>query len=124
MASDVNNFIRKRDLGEVILMGHSMGGRIALLLSLLMPSIVEKLIVVDSSPVSSTTEKGMKAIETFLNAISSVDLGYVAKENMERMSIKRYLDEKLKDGGIKDESRRQWLIMNLVCITTIDGKEE
>ena len=101
-----------------------MGGRIALLLSLLMPSIVEKLIVVDSSPVSSTTEKGMKAIETFLNAISSVDLGYVAKENMERMSIKRYLDEKLKDGGIKDESRRQWLIMNLVCITTIDGREE
>ena len=91
-----------------------MGGRAALVLSLSCPSIVDELISVDSSPVSRTTEKGMVDIETFLNAISKVDLDYLTKQNMERAEIKKYLDEKLKENGIKSESKRQWVIMNLV----------
>ena len=56
----------------------------------------------------------MVDIETFLNAISKVDLDYLTKQNMERAEIKKYLDEKLKENGIKSESKRQWVIMNLV----------
>ena len=45
--------------------GHSMGGRTALLLSLLDPAIIDQLVVVDSSPIHRTTDKGIKYIETF-----------------------------------------------------------
>ena len=100
-----------------------MGGRTALVLSLMFPSLVDELIAVDSSPISRTTEKGMKDIETFLNAISKIDLDYLTKQNMERMEIKKYLDEKLNDNGIKSESKRQWVIMNLVYRETHGIKE-
>ena len=35
-------------------------------------------------------------------------------QNMEIQEIKKYLDERLKENGIKSESKRQWVIMNLV----------
>ena len=103
--------------------GHSMGGRTALLLSLLKSSNIDQLVVVDSSPIHRTTDKGIQDIETFLNAISKVDMSHLTKQNMERTSIKRYLDEQLKENGIRNESRRQWLIMNLIT-TNINGVEE
>lgn len=56
MAEDVLHFIG--ELGDVaapkkvILAGHSMGGKVSMLASLLEPAIVEKLIVIDNSPAS------------------------------------------------------------------------
>ena len=91
-----------------------MGGRAALVLSMQWPTMVDQLIAEDSSPISRTTEKGMKDIETFLHAISAIDLNHLTKQNMERQEIKKYLDERLNENGIKSESKRQWVIMNLV----------
>ena len=102
--------------------GHSMGGRIALLLSLLNPSVVDQLIIVDSSPVDSTTEKGIRDIERFLSAISKVDLTHMVKKNMDRLAVKQYIDETLMENGIKSESRRQWLMMNLIS-KKVEGNE-
>ena len=104
--------------------GHSMGGRTALLLSLLNPDIIDQLVVVDSSPIHRTTDKGIKDIEIFLNAISKVDMSNITKQNMDRRNMKMYLDETLKENGIRNESRRQWLIMNLISTTNINGVEE
>ena len=102
--------------------GHSMGGRIALLMSLLNPSVVDQLIIVDSSPVDSTTEKGISDIERFLSAISKVDLTHMVRKNMDRLAIKQYIDETLMANGIKNESRRQWLMMNLIS-KKVEGKD-
>ena len=66
-----------------------MGGRAALVLSMQWPSMVDQLIAEDSSPISRTTEKGMKDIETFLHAISAIDLNHLTKQNMERQEIKK-----------------------------------
>ena len=95
----------------------------ALLLSLLRPSIVDQLIVIDSSPIHTTTERGIENMETFLDAISMVDMNYLTSQNMDRMSIKNYIDEILRENGIKNESRRQWLTMNLIS-RNVNGKEE
>ena len=73
-----------------------MGGRIALLLSVLKPSNVDELIVVDSSPIHATTKQGMEVLQTFLNALLNVDLNCFSNENMERSSIKKHLNEKLR----------------------------
>ena len=103
-------------------LGHSMGGRIALLLSLLNPSAVDQLIVVDSSPIDATTDKGIKDIERFLSAISKVDLTYMAEKHLDRLAIKEYIDKTLMENGIKSESRRQWLMMNLIT-KRVNGNE-
>lgn len=50
MAKDVVDYCNTHDLKEVILMGHSMGGKVAMYTSAENPDLVEKLIVVDISP--------------------------------------------------------------------------
>ena len=100
-----------------------MGGRAVMLLSLLEPSLIDQLVVVDASPINRTTDKGIKVIETFLNAISTVDMSHLTKENMDRTTMKRHIDAELKENGIKDESRRQWVTMNLIS-RSINGIEE
>ncbi len=50
MVEDVKQYIEKQQLKKVILTGHSMGGKIAMLLACNYPRLVEKLIVVDIAP--------------------------------------------------------------------------
>lgn len=51
MTHDTIEFIEKLDR-NVILAGHSMGAKVAMLVSLLRPELVEKLVVIDNSPAS------------------------------------------------------------------------
>ncbi|EMG50862.1 IMO32 Probable alcohol acetyltransferase [Candida maltosa Xu316] len=50
MAHDVNKFIQERNWDECILVGHSMGAKVAMLVSLLYPELVSKLVVIDNTP--------------------------------------------------------------------------
>lgn len=50
MAEDVIAVIRHLNLSKVILIGHSMGGKTAMKITALCPELVEKLIVIDMSP--------------------------------------------------------------------------
>ena len=50
LVADVRHFIRKRNLGRVALMGHSLGGKVAMRLACRYSSEVMSLIVVDVSP--------------------------------------------------------------------------
>ena len=50
MASDVIAWLDHQGLQQVILMGHSMGGKVAMLLACRFPSRVARLVVVDSAP--------------------------------------------------------------------------
>ncbi len=50
MATDVGWYIASEDLAPVHIIGHSMGGKIAMWLALQNPNLVEKLIVVDIAP--------------------------------------------------------------------------
>ena len=52
MAEDVHAFIRKQQLGPVTLIGHSMGGKVAMVLALENAARVQRLIVVDIAPVN------------------------------------------------------------------------
>jgi len=50
MAEDLIAVIRHLNLSKVILIGHSMGGKTAMKITALCPELVEKLIVIDMSP--------------------------------------------------------------------------
>ncbi|XP_066148938.1 sn-1-specific diacylglycerol lipase ABHD11 isoform X3 [Euwallacea fornicatus] len=54
MMLDVLNFVRVMRLTKIYLLGHDIGGRIGMLISLKYPEIIEKLIVVDASPISTS----------------------------------------------------------------------
>ncbi|CAG2183196.1 unnamed protein product, partial [Oppiella nova] len=53
MANDINLFLEENNYKKATLIGHSLGGRVVLQFSFLWPEIVEKLVVVDISPLSS-----------------------------------------------------------------------
>src|SRR5690606_35934118 len=50
MADDIVNYCREKDLDKIILLGHSMGGKVAMHVAASNPDLVKKLIVVDISP--------------------------------------------------------------------------
>mgnify|MGYP006197510429 CR=1 FL=1 len=50
MAKDVKEYLDTHNLKNIILMGHSMGGKTAMTVASLFPHLVEKLVVVDIAP--------------------------------------------------------------------------
>ncbi|KAM7312828.1 protein ABHD11 isoform X1 [Ixodes scapularis] len=50
MATDLELFCKERGLQEAAILGHSMGGRVAMTFALTQPSMVERLVVVDVAP--------------------------------------------------------------------------
>ncbi|KAI5957576.1 hypothetical protein KGF57_003270 [Candida theae] len=50
MAQDVCHFIKERKWDKCVLVGHSMGAKVAMLVGLLYPDLVSKLVVIDNTP--------------------------------------------------------------------------
>lgn len=50
MASDLNTYIKSKNINNFFLLGHSMGGKTAMEFALLYPKNVDKLIIVDIAP--------------------------------------------------------------------------
>lgn len=50
MADDIVEYCRQHNLSDIILLGHSMGGKAAMLVAAQNPNLVKKLIVVDIAP--------------------------------------------------------------------------
>ena len=50
LAEDLHNYIQHHNLKKVILLGHSMGGKTAMLFAVEYPELVDKLIIADISP--------------------------------------------------------------------------
>ena len=50
MAKDIKEYMDQHQLKDLILMGHSMGGKTAMMTACLFPHLVKKLIVVDIAP--------------------------------------------------------------------------
>jgi len=65
MASDVEAFLRDRDVERPIVFGHSMGGMVTLLLARLHPELARALVVVDVGP--EVGESGTRAIREFVS---------------------------------------------------------
>lgn len=61
--------------GPVDIVGHSMGGKVAMVLALRHPDLVRRLVVLDISPVSSGASRG--EFPHLLTSLSGLDLGAV-----------------------------------------------
>ncbi len=100
MVEDVRAFQDAHGLGRATIIGHSMGGKTAMLLALNHPTSVARLVVVDIAPVAHPP-----ALAAYVRAMRAVDLAGVSR----RAEVDRQLA-----GAIPDAAERAFLLQNLV----------
>lgn len=100
MADDVQRLIEREGLPQPAVMGHSMGGKVAMALALLHPECVGHLIVVDIAPVAYADR-----LSPFAEAMRSIDMLAAAS----RSEVQQRLAETVPDAGVVP-----FLMQNLV----------
>ncbi len=108
MQMDLDEFFATHNIKKALIIGHSMGGKTAMLFSLLHPEKVEKLVVVDIAPVSyNNLLKPQKNVLEHLNimqAFLSVDIS----KTQNRAEI-----EKEFEIFVPDKNTRHFLLKSL-----------
>ena len=100
MAADVLAFMEQQSLEKVTVLGHSMGGKVAMELALITPNKISQLVIVDIAPV------------TYTHNFNDVLAGFYhvpLEEIHSRKEADEYLAEK-----IDVPSLRQFLLQNLL----------
>ncbi len=91
MAEDIKEYVTKHKLSEIYLLGHSMGGKVAMLFTLNYPELVKKLLVADIAP--KNYQKSYAGHIKILEVINTIDL-----ENLKtRKEIKDKVDKILQN---------------------------
>jgi len=102
MAEDVHNFIFKNSLGTVTVLGHSMGGKTAMVLALKYGEFIDKLVIVDIAPV----DYGHSYI-SLTESMLRLDLGHLANRTAADAALAQ---------SIQDTPTRQFLLQNLISV--------
>jgi esterase len=100
MASDLADTIRALGLGRVALIGHSMGGKAAMLTALQHPELVDRLVVVDVAPVAYPP-----GFLEYAKAMRAADLSVVRR----RADVEAQLEQAVPNPGT-----RAFLLQNLI----------
>ncbi len=87
MAQDVVELMQHLAINSAIVLGHSMGGKIAMELALTMPERVEKLIVADIAPVEYPPHH-----REIIAGLKSIDLTAVSKRKDADNQLSKYVD--------------------------------
>jgi pimeloyl-ACP methyl ester carboxylesterase len=99
MAEDIQQFLENNWIYEANIIGHSMGGKVAMQLALSYPDLVKSLIVVDIAP-----KQYPGGHYEIFDALFALDLTKVEGRN----DADNFLKERIKDFGV-----RQFLLKNL-----------
>ena len=99
MATDVIEFIAANDLEPITILGHSMGGKVAMTVALNYPDYVEKLIVVDIAPIRYKDN-----LTPTITAMLNLDLNTITS---------RSKAETLLAPHVPDRAMRLFLLQNL-----------
>ena len=99
MVNDVYEFIKKKNINKFSIIGHSMGGKLGMLFTLLYPQFVKQLFVIDIAPVDYPREE-----------IEVVD--HLLKIDVKNCKSRKDVDIKLSN-YINDKELRSFLLQNL-----------
>ncbi|GGD22083.1 alpha/beta fold hydrolase [Hyunsoonleella pacifica] len=102
MAEDLKHYCESKNINDIILLGHSMGGKTAMLFSTEYPELVSKLIVADISPRFYPVHH-----DAILNGLTALDFDEIKSRGEADKVLSRYVSEM----GI-----RQFLLKNLYWI--------
>ncbi len=99
MVEDLYNYIEYHDLENCILLGHSMGGKAAMLFAVEYPELIDKLLIADISPRAYKPHHN-----EILAALNSVDFSV----QISRQLVDEKLSELIPEMGV-----RQFLLKNV-----------
>lgn len=99
MVQDVKEYLEHHELKNIVLLGHSMGGKIAMLFATTYPNMIEKLIVADIGPKYYPPHH-----QTILKALNAVDFSLKPTRNEVETILSTF---------IHDFGTRQFLLKNL-----------
>ncbi|KAJ5894958.1 hypothetical protein N7495_006649 [Penicillium taxi] len=102
MAEDVQEFMQQQKLDKAVLMGHSMGAKVAMTVALNKPETVSALIPVDNAPVSKTLKSDF---HKYVRGMQHVEQARVSKQS-EAYKLMEPYEESL--------PIRQFLLTNMV----------
>ena len=92
LAADLKAYCNHHNLQDIILLGHSMGGKTAMLFASLYPDIVSKLIVADISPRFYPVHH-----DAILEGLSSLNFGEITSRKEAEEQLSKYIQSKKKD---------------------------
>jgi pimeloyl-ACP methyl ester carboxylesterase len=108
MAADVIQLLNKHDVDRVTLLGHSLGGRLAMTTALLHPERIDSLIVADMAPVDYTNtnrSSSWSLVQRVVTACAQLDLtGLKNRSDVDRALAK---------AGVGDKIIRQFAMQNI-----------
>nr|MDQ3393725.1 alpha/beta fold hydrolase [Bacteroidota bacterium] len=99
MAQDLVDFMSRKNIDETILLGHSMGGKVAMTVALNHPKKIKKIIIADISPAAYPTRH-----DVIVEALAALKLEEVASRQDADQQLKEFIPEV----GV-----RQFLLKNL-----------
>ena len=99
MANDVKDYCEFHQLENIILLGHSMGGKAAMLLATLHPELIEKLIIADIGPKFYPQHH-----QTILEGLNAIDFS----KQPSRSEVEEIVSKHITDFGT-----RQFLLKSL-----------
>ena len=106
MSQDVLNLFRIHNIKKSIVMGHSMGGKLAMKMAIDYPDLVEKLIIIDIAPKSYLKgySKHFEFHKNIINVMNSLDLSKIES----RRGAEEIMNQKL-----SSEKTVRFLLKNL-----------
>jgi esterase len=100
MAGDVAEFIAAHRLGSAAVIGHSMGGKVAMVLALTRPDLVARLVVVDIAPVPRAPIHAPLVV-----ALRALDVAHITRRAEADAQLTAH---------VPDPAMRAFLLQNLV----------
>jgi len=106
MAGDIFSVMESERIDRAVIIGHSMGGKVACIMSLLKPERVEGLVVLDMAPVSYSVDNGVgQVLRSTIDACAAMPT--------EIMGSVREITEYLIDKNVDDSSVRSFIMTNI-----------
>lgn len=102
LAEDLKHYFDANNIKDAILLGHSMGGKTAMLFATQYPEVVSKLIIADISPRFYPIHH-----DAILEGLNSLDLNVIKSRGQADKQLANY---------VSDSGTRQFLLKNLYWI--------
>ena len=103
MAEDLRHYFNENQLQQATILGHSMGGKVAMLFACLYPEKVEQLIVADIAPKTYPPHH-----QTILNGLASLDFSVLKSRKAADEQLAQY---------VKEAPTRQFLLKNIYRVS-------
>lgn len=131
MVNDLHELALDLDLQNIIIAGHSMGGKVAMLFAAKFPELVKKLIVIDISPFSNNNRLNLSVVKedhkNILNNLNTLAMEGVQsrgdaenhmKKDIANKTIRLFLLKNLKK---TEQNKYSWKINVGVLLNNIDN---